>query len=67
MARGFTHEAGVRYIDMTPLVVLLLIAAMAMRYISKGASLEEMMMVSGLAMALFTGVRFLLGMLRGRG
>ncbi len=65
-ARGFEHEAGVRYLDMTPVVVLMLVAAMAAKYVSRGAGLEEMMIWSGVAMALFTGMRFFLGMLRGR-
>lgn len=66
MARGFTHEAGVRYVDMTPLVILLIVAAMATRYISRGFGLEEMLVVSGVATALFTGVRFFLYQMRQR-
>ena len=66
MARGFSHEAGIRYVDMTPLVVLLIVAAMATRYISRGFGLQEMLVVSGVATALFTGVRFFLWQMRRR-
>ncbi|MET0084859.1 MAG: ATP-binding protein, partial [Sedimenticola sp.] len=58
IARGFTHEAGVRYLDMTPLVILLIVVFMGMRYISRGFGLQEMLVWSGVATALFTGVRF---------
>jgi len=66
MARGFSHEAGIRYVDMTPLVILLIVAAMAMRYISRGFGLQEMLVVSGVATALFTGFRFFLWQMRRR-
>jgi hypothetical protein len=66
IARGFTHEAGVRYMDMTPAVVLLIVAAMATRYISRGFGVQEMLVVSGVATAMFTGVRFFLWQMRKR-
>lgn len=66
MARAFSHEAGIRYVDMTPLVVLLLVVAIATRYISRGFGFQEMLVVSGVATALFTGVRFFLWQMRRR-
>lgn len=52
MARGFIHKASVRYVNMVPVVILLIVAAMATRYISRGFGLQEMLVVSGVAMAL---------------
>lgn len=63
-ARSYQHIAGVRYLDMTPLLVVLLVAMMALRYISRGASMQEMMMMSGVAMALLMGLRFFIQLLR---
>lgn len=65
-ARGFAHEAGIRYVDMTPLLVLLVVIAMAGRYISRGLGEVEMLVLSGVATALFMGLRFLLWQMRGR-
>jgi type II secretory pathway predicted ATPase ExeA len=66
MARGFAHEAGVRYVDMTPLVILLIVIAMAARYVSRGLGDVEMLVLSGVATALFMGLRFVFWQMRGR-
>ncbi|MBF0256716.1 MAG: ATP-binding protein, partial [Gammaproteobacteria bacterium] len=63
-AFAFEHEAGIRYLDMTPLVILLIVVFMAARYISRGFGLEEMLVWSGVATALFTGVRFFMYQMR---
>ena len=34
--RAYRHDAGVRYLDMTPVVVIVTIGFMAMRYVSCG-------------------------------
>ncbi|MES9947198.1 MAG: ATP-binding protein [Candidatus Thiodiazotropha sp.] len=64
MARGFAHEAGVRYVDMTPLVILLIVIAMAARYVSRGLGDVEMLVLSGVATALFMGLRFVFWQMR---
>jgi len=66
MARGFSHEAGVQYVDMTPLLVLLIVVAIAGRYISRGVGDTEMLVLSGVATAIFMGLRFLFWQMRGR-
>ena len=53
----FTHEAGIRYINMTPAVVVT-VGFMALRYISRGIGEVEMLVLSGVASALFMGLRF---------
>lgn len=58
MARGFAHEAGIRYMDMTPALILVIVVFMAMRYVSRGIGEVEMLVWSGVATALFTGIRF---------
>lgn len=65
-ARGFSHEAGIQYVDMTPLLVVLVVVAMAARYISRGIGDTEMLVLSGVASALFMGLRFLFWRMRGR-
>lgn len=66
MARGFAHEAGMQYVDMTPLVILLIVIAMAGRYISRGVGDTELLVLSGVATAIFMGLRFLFWQMRGR-
>ncbi len=62
--RGFVHEAGVRYLDMTPTLILGFILAIAARYIARGIGDNELYILSGVAIALFLGVRFFVGRLR---
>jgi len=66
LARSFTHEAGVRYLDMTPVLILLLVVAMAGRYVSRGIGEIEMLVLSGVASALFMGLRFFFWQMRMR-
>ena len=65
-ARSFSHEAGIQYVDMTPLLILLVVVATAARYISRGVGDTEMLVLSGVATALFMGLRFLFWQLRRR-
>ncbi len=62
--RAFRHDAGVRYLDMTPVVVLVIIGFMAMRYISRGMGEMEMLVMSGVASALFYGLSIVLRSMR---
>jgi ABC-type iron transport system FetAB ATPase subunit len=58
--RAFTHKAGVRYLDMTPTLVLGLMAVVAGRYIASGTNSNELYILSGIGIALFIGVRLLM-------
>ncbi|WP_200258370.1 AAA family ATPase [Halorhodospira neutriphila] len=56
--RAFAHEAGVRYLDMTPVVVLGVAAIMAARYIARGVGSRELYVLAGVGMGLAVVVRF---------
>ena len=66
LARSFTHAAGVRYLDMTPVLILMMVVAMAGRYVSRGIGETEMLVLSGVATALFMGLRFFFWQMRMR-
>ena len=57
-ARSFHHEASAHYLDMTPVLVILMVIFLAMRYISRGLGEMEMLVLSGVASAIFIGLRF---------
>lgn len=61
--REFTHEAGVRYIDMTPMLILGLVVVIAARYIARGMDSIELYVISGIGIALFLGLRFAMGLM----
>jgi hypothetical protein len=63
-ARAFHHEAAARYLDMTPLVILLLVVSLALRYVSRGLGEVELLVLSGVATAVFIGLRFFMYRLR---
>ncbi|MDR5875128.1 AAA family ATPase [Vreelandella gomseomensis] len=65
-ARSLYHEAGIRYVDMTPLLVILLVIGMASRYISRGLGDTQMLVLSGVATAIFMGLRFFFFQMRSR-
>lgn len=52
------HDAAGRYVDMTPVVVIVLVGFLAMRYISRGMGQVEMLVLSGVATAIFMGLKF---------
>jgi len=58
--RSYAHEAGVTYLDMTPVVILGAVVFMAMRYISRGISETELLVLSGVGSALFYGLSILM-------
>ena len=66
-ARSFQHEAAAHYLDMTPLVVILMVVFLALRYISRGVGDAEMVVLSGVATAIFIGLRFFMYRLRAPG
>jgi hypothetical protein len=63
-ARAFHHEASALYLDMTPVLVILMVIFLAMRYISRGVGEIEMLVLSGVATAIFIGLRFFMHRLR---
>ena len=65
-ASSLNHEAARDYLDMTPIVVLLLFIFIAMRYISRGMDSQELLILSGVASALFMAVRFSLMLMKRR-
>lgn len=65
-ARALYHQAGIQYVDMTPLVVVLMVIFMATRYIARGVGEVEMLVLSGVATALFMGLRFFFFQMRSR-
>lgn len=58
--RGFAHRAGVRYMDMTPTLVIGVMLVVAGRYIARGLNDNELYVLSGVGVALFLGLRLLL-------
>ena len=51
--RDLGHEAAVTYLDMTPILVVLSVAFMAMRYISRGMGMKELMVLAGVGTSMF--------------
>ena len=62
--RAYRHEAGARYFDMTPLLLVALVAFVALRYIARGANDVELFVLSGVVTSLLVGLRMLLGRIR---
>ncbi len=58
IVRGFVHEAGVTYIDLTPVIVLLAAGIMAARYIGRGIGNVELTLLAGMGMGLLLVIRF---------
>jgi hypothetical protein len=56
--RQYRHEAAAVYWDMTPLLIVLIIGFMALRYISRGIGETELMVLAGVASSLFWGMMF---------
>jgi hypothetical protein len=51
--RALSHEAALSYLDMTPVLVVLSVGFMAMRYISRGMGMKEMMVFAGVGTSMF--------------
>jgi hypothetical protein len=51
--RTLGHEAAVTYLDMTPILVILSVGFMAMRYISRGMGMKELMVLAGVGTSMF--------------
>ena len=64
--REFVHEAGVTYIDMTPVVILGVAAVIAARYVARGVGSSELYVLAGIGMGLAIAVRFFVMPMMGR-
>lgn len=51
--REIGHEAAVAYLDMTPILVVLSVFFMAMRYVSRGMGMKELMVLAGVGTSMF--------------
>jgi hypothetical protein len=51
--RTLSHEAALTYLDMTPVLVILAVGFMALRYISRGMGMAELMVMAGVGTSLF--------------
>ena len=58
--RSYRHEAGTRYFDMMPVIVIGALGFMAMRYVSRGIGVVELYVLSGVATVLFYGLTYML-------
>ena len=58
--RNYRHEAGTRYVDMMPVIVIAALGFMAMRYVSRGMGVVELYVLSGVATVVFYGAMYLL-------
>ena len=66
MVRSWTHDAGIRYADMTPIVVLAIVIFGAMRYVGRGFGEVDLYVLAGVLTALLAGVRFFMWRARSR-
>ncbi len=62
--RAFSHEAGIRYLDMSPILVLVVVGFMVMKYVSRGVGEIEMYVMAGVSTALFMAIRFFMYRMR---
>ncbi|MCF7992158.1 MAG: hypothetical protein K9M02_17095 [Thiohalocapsa sp.] len=51
--REMTHDAATRYLDMTPMLIIMAAGFMALRYVSRGAGMKELMVMAGVGTSLF--------------
>mgnify|MGYP000420437697 CR=1 FL=1 len=63
-ARAFQHEAAAQYLDLTPLLIVGLVVFIALRYVSRGIGEVELLVLSGVATAIFLGLRMIMYRLR---
>jgi len=64
--RAYSHEAAAVYWDMTPLLVVLVAVFMALRYISCGADMQELLVLAGVGSSLFWMALFFVRRMLGR-
>ena len=64
--RGLSHEAAVQYLDMTPLLILVAAGFMALRYISRGMGMQELMVMAGVGTSLFWVILYFARMMQAK-
>lgn len=55
---GFHHESAISYIDMTPMLLIAAVSLMALRYISRGVGIQELMVLAGVGTSMFSLMLF---------
>ncbi len=58
--RAYRHDAAAVYWDMTPLIMVLVIGFMALRYVSRGIGETELLVLAGVGSSLFWGLMFVM-------
>jgi hypothetical protein len=56
--RDYHHDAAITYLDMTPMIMILVVCLMALRYISRGIGVQELMVLAGVGSSLFSLMLF---------
>ncbi|MBK1732766.1 hypothetical protein [Thiococcus pfennigii] len=64
--RALHHEAAVTYLDMTPILIILAAGFMALRYVSRGMGMQELMVLAGVGTSLFYLLLYFGRMMRAR-
>lgn len=54
----FHHESAIVYVDMTPMILILVVALMALRYVSRGIGVQELLVLAGVGTSLFSLLLF---------
>jgi hypothetical protein len=54
----FHHESAISYIDMTPMLLIVAVSLMALRYVSRGIGIQELMVLAGVGTSLFSLMLF---------
>jgi hypothetical protein len=54
----FHHESSITYIDMTPMLLIAAVSLMALRYVSRGVGIQELMVLAGVGTSLFSLMLF---------
>jgi hypothetical protein len=55
---GFHHESAITYIDMTPMLLVIAVGLMALRYVSRGIGVQELMVLAGVGTSMFSLMLF---------
>lgn len=55
---GFHHDSAISYIDMTPMLLIAAVSLMALRYISRGVGVQELMVLAGVGTSMFSLMLF---------
>lgn len=54
----FHHESAIAYFDMTPLLLIVVVSLMALRYVSRGVGVQELMVLAGVGTSMFSLMLF---------